>query len=446
MAVELEERVPDRDAKRSVGRAAATALAGTSIEWYDFFLYGTAAALVFPTQYFPADMPPMVALIASFSTFAVGFIARPVGGIIFGHFGDRVGRKRALMTALMVMGVGTTLIGCLPTYASIGAAAPILLVLLRFVQGLAIGGQWGGAVLMVTENAPPGRRGFFGSFAQIGAPVGVVTANLAFLLITATTSPDAFNEWGWRIPFLASVVLIGLSLYVQVALDDTQVFTESARDTTAPKRSPVLEALRLYPKEIALAAGAFLSIQVTFYILVTFVIAYGTRADGLALPRSTMLIGVMAGAVAMVPTLLISAAISDRYGRRGIYMLGAALVGVWAFVMFPLIDTGSLLWICVAIGVGQAFVAMMYGPQAAFLSEMFSTHVRYSGASLGYQFGSILGGGFAPVIATALLDVSGGTFWISVYLAGASVVTILSTLFLKETYRADMRVTVGAVP
>jgi metabolite-proton symporter len=433
--------------KRSVRRVAATALAGTSIEWYDFFLYGTAAALVFPTQYFPADMPQMVALLASFSTFAVGFIARPIGGIIFGHFGDRIGRKRALMTALMVMGVGTMLIGCLPTYATIGAAAPVLLVVLRFIQGLAIGGQWGGAVLMVTENAPPNRRGFYGSFAQIGAPVGVVAANLAFLLVTAVTSTDEFNTWGWRIPFLASVLLIGLSLYVQVAFEDTEMFTEQARDVTPPKRSPVLEALRLYPKQIALAAGAFLSIQVTFYILVTFVIAYGTRADGLALPRTTMLTGVMVGALAMIPALLISAVISDRYGRRGVYMLGAALVGVWAFVLFPLIDTGSLLWICVAIGVGQALVAMMYGPQAAFLSEMFSTHVRYSGASLGYQLGSILGGGFAPVVATALLNEYGGTFGISVYIAAASVVTIVSTLFLKETYRADMRdvrVTAGA--
>src|SRR5687767_8472347 len=427
-------------AERSIRKIALTALAGTSIEWYDFFLYGTAAALVFPKAFFSAGMPPAVALLASFSTFAVGFIARPVGGIIFGHYGDRIGRKRALVVALLLMGTATTLIGCLPTYAAIGAWAPILLIVLRFAQGIAIGGQWGGAVLLATENAPPSRRGFYGSFAQVGAPVGVILANLAFLIVSANTTPEAFLEWGWRVPFLASVILIGIALFIQLRLEETVEFLrmqQSGRTTTAGQsrpatRSPVIEALRTHPKQIALAAGAFLAVQVPFYILVAFVIAYGTGPAGPGVSRDTMLSAVLVGAVAMIPALLISASWSDRRGRRGIYMTGAALLAAWSFAIFPLLDTGSFLWICVAIAVGQALVAMMYGPQAAFLTELFSTSVRYSGASLGYQLGAIIGGGFAPIIATALLAKYQSTVGISIYMAIACIITIISTALLSE--------------
>ena len=426
--------------ERSIRKIALTALAGTSIEWYDFFLYGTAAALIFPKAFFSAGMPPAVALLASFSTFAVGFIARPVGGIIFGHYGDRIGRKRALVVALLLMGTATTLIGCLPTYAAIGAWAPILLIVLRFAQGIAIGGQWGGAVLLATENAPPSRRGFYGSFAQVGAPVGVILANLAFLIVSANTTPEAFLEWGWRVPFLASVILIGIALFIQLRLEETVEFLrmqQSGRTTTAGQsrpatRSPVIEALRTHPKQIALAAGAFLAVQVPFYILVAFVIAYGTGPAGPGVSRDTMLSAVLVGAVAMIPALLISASWSDRRGRRGIYMTGAALLAAWSFAIFPLLDTGSFLWICVAIAVGQALVAMMYGPQAAFLTELFSTSVRYSGASLGYQLGAIIGGGFAPIIATALLAKYQSTVGISVYMAIACIITIISTALLSE--------------
>jgi metabolite-proton symporter len=426
--------------ERSIRQIALTALAGTSIEWYDFFLYGTAAALVFPKAFFSAGMPPAVALLASFSTFAVGFIARPVGGVIFGHYGDRIGRKRALVVALLLMGAATTLIGCLPSYASIGAAAPILLIVLRFLQGVAIGGQWGGAVLLATENAPASRRGFYGSFAQVGAPVGVILANLAFLIVSANTTPEAFLEWGWRVPFLASVVLIGIALFIQLRLEETVEFirlqqsgrTTSANQSRPAARSPVIEALRTHPKQIALAAGAFLAVQVPFYILIAFVIAYGTGSAGPGVSRDTMLSAVLVGAVAMIPALLISAAWSDRHGRRGIYMTGAALLAAWSFAIFPLLDTGSFLWICVAIAVGQALVAMMYGPQAAFLTELFSTSVRYSGASLGYQLGAIIGGGFAPIIATALLAKYQNTVGISIYMAIACIITIISTALLSE--------------
>jgi len=426
---------------RSIRRIALTALAGTAIEWYDFFLYGTAAALVFPKAFFPAQLPPVIALLASFSTFAVGFIARPIGGVIFGHYGDRIGRKKALVVALVLMGAATTLIGCLPAYASIGVAAPLLLIVLRFAQGIAIGGQWGGAVLIAIENAPREQRGFYGSFAQAGAPVGVILANLAFLLMSSTTAPDVFMQWGWRVPFLASVVLIGIALFVQLQLEDTVEFLElresgglKRRTAATPAlRSPVLEALRTHPKQIALAAGAFLAVQVPFYILIAFVIAYGTGAAGPAVSRSTMLAAVLVGAVAMLLTIPLAAAWSDRHGRRGIYMAGAALLAAWSFAIFPLIDTGSFLWICVSLAVGQVFVAMMYGPQAAFVAEMFSTEVRYSGASLGYQLGAIIGGGFAPIIATALLAEYHDTVGISIYMAIACAITVWSTWLLGET-------------
>jgi metabolite-proton symporter len=428
-------------------RVALTALAGTSIEWYDFFLYGTAAALVFPTLFFPSDMPVLVGLLASFSTFAVGFVARPVGGILFGHFGDRLGRKKALVVALLLMGASTTLIGCLPTYATIGAAAPVILVLLRFAQGLAIGGQWGGAMLLVTENAPPDRRGFYGSFAQAGAPVGTILANLAFLAASSLLPQEDFMSWGWRLPFLASVLLIALSLYVQLTLEDTPAFRELAARSgvdagrrAVPRRrgSPVLDALRRYPRQIALAAGAFLAVQVTFYILIAFVVAYGTSAQGLGLSRTTMLTAVLIGAAAQIPVTMGSAALSDRWGRRGIYMAGAALMAVWAFALFPLIDTGSLLWITVAIVGGLTFVSMMYGPQAALLTELFSAEVRYSGASLGYQIGAILGGALAPLVATALWDRTGSTLGIAIYISASCVVTLVCVLLLSETYRGQL--------
>ncbi len=449
----MAETVAQADG-RSMRKVAVTALAGTSIEWFDFFLYGTAAAIVFPTVFFSEDMPYFVSLIASFSTFAVGFLARPIGGIVFGHFGDKLGRKKALVTALMLMGGATTLIGLLPTYAQIGALAPLLLMLLRFAQGLAVGGQWGGAMLLVTENAPADQRGFYGAFAQAGAPVGLILANAAFLAVTALVSPEDFMNWGWRIPFVASIALIGLSLYVQLRLEDTPAFKalqaqqadkpiqaldeEDAREIAVARPSPVLEALRTYPRQIALAAGAFLAVQVTFYILISFVIAYGTNPEGLALPRQTMLLAVLLSSATQLPALFLASMYSDRHGRRGIYMLGAVLMGVWAFVLFPLIDTGTFLFIALSLCVGQLFIGMMYGPQAALLAELFSTHVRYSGASLGYQLGAILGGALAPIIATGLLAYYGSTLGISIYIAIACALTVLSVYLLSETHQTDL--------
>jgi metabolite-proton symporter len=427
-------------------KVALTALAGTSIEWYDFFLYATAAALVFPSAFFP-DSSPTMGLILSFGTFAFGFIARPLGGILFGHFGDRVGRKRTLVIALMMMGIASTLIGLLPTFATIGIAAPILLSLLRFTQGLAIGGQWGGAMLLVTESAPADKRGYYGAYAQAGAPVGVILANVAFMIISYSVSEDAFMQWGWRIPFISSVLLIGISMYVQLHMEETDAFKELQElqkkkqaeqpDVVIVRRSPVLEAIVKYPKRIALAAGAFLSIQVAFYILIGFVLAYGTDADGAGMTRNEMLFAVLLASVFQIPAQFMAAAYSDRKGRRGVFMLGAVLTGVWAFALFPLIDTGSFWLIVLAISGGLMFLGMMYGPQAAFFTELFSTEVRYSGASLGYQVGAILGGAFAPTIAV-ILWAEYSIVWVSVYIAFASVLSLISVMMLTETYKTSL--------
>jgi metabolite-proton symporter len=427
-----------QDQQQNMRRVALTSLAGTSIEWYDFFLYATAAAVIFPIAFFPQE-DPTTALLISFSSLAVGFLARPLGGVVFGHFGDRIGRKRTLVVALMMMGVTTTLIGFLPTYASIGVAAPILLVLLRFVQGLAIGGQWGGAMLLVTESAPADQRGWYGAYAQAGAPLGVVLANLAFIGVSSSMSDEAFMDWGWRLPFIASIVLIGISMYIQLKIEDTQAFqslssAQSATDKPAEtvKRSPVIEAIRKYPKRIMLAAGAFLSVQVTFYILIAFVISYGMKSPNLMLSKDLMLTAVLVAAAIMVPTQFYFSGLSDRIGRKNVYRWGAILTGAWGFALFPLIDTGNPLLICLAITVGLLFLGMQYGPQAAYFTELFSTEVRYSGASLGYQLGAIIGGALAPTIAVLLWS-SFGIFYVSVYIAIAALLTLWSLSHLEET-------------
>ena len=424
---------------KNMRKVALTALAGTSIEWYDFFLYGAAAALIFPTAFF-GEVPETTALILSLLTFAAGFIARPIGGIIFGHFGDRVGRKKTLIAALMLMGISSTLKGLLPTYAMIGVTAPILLTLLRFAQGLAIGGQWGGAMLLVTESAPSNQRGYYGAFAQAGAPIGVILANLALIVTSALVSEEFFNTWGWRIPFLASAVLILISMYIQLNLEDTKAFKALATNSDNSsnekvKSSPVVEAIRRYPKRIMLAAGAFLSVQVTFYILIAFMLAYGVSSANME--RDDMLTAVLIGCAIMVPLQFMFSSYSDRNGRKGIFMLGAILSGIWAFAIFPLVDTGNFWLIVLALTFGLIFLAMMYGPQAAFFTELFSTEVRYSGATLGYQFGAIVGGAFAPTIAVKLWS-DFDIFWVSVYIAFAAFLTLISVMALTETYQSNL--------
>jgi metabolite-proton symporter len=427
---------------------ALTALAGSSIEWYDFFIYGTAAALVFPGLFFPG-FGDTGATILSYSTFAVGFVARPVGGLIFGHFGDKFGRKRALVTALILMGIGTTAVGLMPGYATIGILAPILLVTLRFLQGVCIGGQWGGAVLLATESAPSEKRGFYGSFAQMGVPVAVLISNIIFLIIAASLGDGALVAWAWRVPFLLSVLLIALGLYIQLKLEDTPAFRhlqeyraqhqseEEQREAAEAAGSPVWEVLRTYPKEIALAAGAFIAINANFYILITYILDYATAEVGL--PQSTVLTAVLISSVAGLMAIAGFAALSDVIGRRVPYMAGAVLLGLWGlFAFWPLVDSGNPGALVLALVLAQIFLSMMYGPQAAFYSEIFTTKVRYSGASMGYQIGSVFGGALAPIIATSLLAATGTSLSIGAYMAVICAITGACAFLLAETYGRSM--------
>jgi metabolite-proton symporter len=428
----------------TIRKVLLAACAASSIEWYDFFIYLTAAALVFPALFFPADIDPVAGVLASFSTAAVGFFARPVGGVLFGHFGDRLGRKRTLVIALLLMGIATTLVGLLPTYSTIGIWAAVALFVLRICQGLAVGGQWGGAMLLATEYAPPDKRGFYGSFAQVGVPVGLVLGNAFFLILTAVMSPEAFEVWGWRIPFLASIVLIGLAMYIQLRLEDTPAFRrlqerqQEAQEEgdEAQQRSPVLQVIREHPKQILLAAGAFFVVNGAFYVLITGMLDYGTRDLGLS--RSAMLTAVLISSVAQIVMLPAWSLLSDRLGRRPVYLAGAVLLGLWAFPLFWLVDTRNIVLITVALLLGQLFLSMMYGPQAALFSEMFSRQVRYSGASIGYQLAAVFAGGLAPIIMVWLLDTTGTSFSISLYIFAMAALTFFSVYLVTETYEGEM--------
>jgi MFS family permease len=423
---------------------ALTALAGASTEWYDFLLYATAAALVFPTVFFSATLSPFVALIASFSTFAVGFISRPVGAVFFGHLGDKFGRKSAFAAALILMGAATTLIGFIPPYRTVGAIAPLALTLLRLVQGLAVGGQWGGAILLATESVSKSRRGLYGSIAQAGLPVGVILANLAVLIANGVTSPAAFMEYGWRIPFLFSIVLVGLGLFIHFRIEDTVAFRKSRQATAqvaTPQGinpSPLLLALRLNPRSILLAAGANIAGMLGFYILLTYIIAYGTSASGLHLPRSTMLTAMLIAQAVFLPCIILAGTLSDRVGRRQMFMAGVILTGIWGFVLFPMMETRSLLWITTALSIGLLFGSLAYGPLAAILAELFDTRVRYCAVSLAYQIAAIIGGALAPIIATALYARYHSNLAISIYMGGASVVSLICMSMLKKTRETDL--------
>jgi MFS family permease len=427
-------------------RLALTGLAGSSIEWYDFFLYATAAALVFPTVFFSSTLPPLVALIASFGTFAVGFLARPIGAVVFGHIGDRLGRKPALVGALIVMGAATSLVGLLPTYRAAGVFSPLALVVMRLAQGLAVGGQWGGAMLLATENAPRARRGLYGSIAQAGVPVGVVLANLAFLAVNAAMPTEAFMSYGWRIPFLFSIAFVGVGIIIQLRMEDTSPFRRLQRERRVadPGLSPeapslpLFEAFRLHPKMLMLAAGAYVSTNLSFYILITYLVSYGTSVAGLHLSRSTMLAAVLIANVVVIPVLFLAGSLSDRYGRRRLFMSGVALMGIWSFIVFPLVDTRAFVWITAAMLVGSCFNALTYGPMAAMFAELFSTPVRCSAVSLAYQLGAIVGGGLAPIIATGLYAKYHSNFGVSVYVAGGCALSLWCASRLTETHGAEL--------
>jgi MFS family permease len=409
-------------------RAVISASVGTTIEWYDFFLYGVAAAAVFPQKFFPGS-DPFVATMLSFTTFFVGFVARPIGAAIFGHFGDRVGRKKLLVFTMIVMGASTMAVGLTPSYDVIGVWGAVFLTLGRILQGLAIGGQWSGSVLMAAEWTDPKRRGFTTSFAQLGAPAGMVLANGALALMTGLTTNQQFLEWGWRIPFLASVALVIAGFYIRSGVHETPVF-EDLKKAGGVVKAPLVEVLRNNGKEVALTALMRTSQQVCFYIYTTYVITYATTVLGFG--RGVVLNMVMTMAVVSCLANPLFGHLSDLYGRRTITAIGCALMIVFPFIYFGLLDTRSLPLVFLAIVLSNPIQDIQYGPQAAFIAESFPGSVRYSGSALGYQLASITAGGPAPLIATFLLREYGSSTAIAVYIALCSVLSLICVFLLKE--------------
>lgn len=423
------ERIGDRT---SLQKVIAASLIGSVIEWYDFFIYGTAAALIFGQLFFPGS-DPLIGTLYSFGTYAVGFIARPIGGVFCGHYGDKIGRKSMLVMTLIVMGVATTLVGLLPTYESIGIWAPVLLVVLRFLQGFAVGGEWGGATLMAVEYAPPGRRGFFGSWPGMGIPAGLVVATAVF---TASSSlpPEQFLSWGWRVPFLVSIVLVAVGLFVRLKILETPAF-QQMQESGGSSELPVVDVFRYYWRSLLLTMGAFFLLNGGFYVTVTFMLAYGTQNIGVG--SGTMLTGVLIAGTVQIFAIGAFAALSDRVGRRPVYLGGAIFLLLFSFPLFWMVNTGvaPLIWLAMSIAI--VALGAMYGPSGAFFSELFSTRVRYSGASLGYQLASAVAGGFAPVIAVALLSAYGYPA-VALYMIVMALITITAVYLATETYQRDI--------
>jgi metabolite-proton symporter len=426
-------RSADQDQARRLRRVIAASLVGTTIEWYDFFVYASAAGLVFSQQFFPA-LDATAALLASFATFGVSFAARPIGGIVAGHLGDRFGRKGVLVATLVLMGVSTVGVGLLPGYGSIGVAAPILLVVLRLLQGLSAGGEWGGAALLSVEHAPPGRRGYFGSFPQIGVPIGLLLANFAFFTVSASTTKDQFQAWGWRIPFLLSIVLVGVGFFVRARVSESPVFTE-LQQRRSRRSAPLKELFKTNSRELVVAIGLFIANNMIGYILIAFITSYGTRT--LKLSSTTMLLVGMAGAIAWGVFTLLAGRWSDTWGRRRTYLVGTLALAAWTFPFFLLFDTRSVPLLVLAVVVLAFGLGLTYGPQAATYAELFPTAIRYSGVSFAYAFGAVLGGGFAPLIATWLVGLTGTSLSVSAYMLVACLVTLAAALALQERSAAE---------
>ena len=434
MAAAETSTLPNQE-HRQIVKVALASLIGTSIEWYDYFLYGTAAALVFNKLFFPS-YDPLIGTLLAFATFSLGFVARPVGGIVFGHYGDKIGRKKMLYLTLMIMGLATAFIGLLPTYNSIGIWAPVLLITMRLLQGFGLGGEWGGAVLMAVEHAPANRRGFYGSWPQLGAFVGLLLSTLVFRAVSKL--PDAqFLTWGWRVPFLASFLLVIVGIWIRMTIAESPVF-EKLKEQKQEAKMPIIEAVTKHPKNILIAMGARFAENGLFYVFTVFSLTY--ISTHLKIARVIGLNGLLWAAFFGIFFCAGWGALSDKLGRRPVYMYGAIACGILAFPFFWMLGTKEPWIIAMAIVIPVCFGhAAMYGPQASFLSEMFSARVRYSGASLGYQLASIFAGGLSPLVATYLLDIGvkagkGPTF-IAFYMVGLVLITVVSVYFAKETHK-----------
>ncbi|MFJ8948952.1 MFS transporter [Streptomyces sp. NPDC102381] len=423
-------------------RIVAASLIGTTIEWYDFFLYGSAAALVFNKLFFP-DSDPLVGTLLSFLTYAVGFAARPLGALVFGHYGDRLGRKKLLVVSLLMMGGATFAIGLLPTHATVGTAAPVLLTVLRLVQGFALGGEWGGAVLLVSEHGDARRRGFWASWPQTGAPAGQLLATGVLSALTALISDAAFTDWGWRIPFLLSGVLVLVGLWIRLSVDESPVFKQALARAEARKsvsdtveKLPLVAVLRHHWRDVLVAIGARMAENISYYVITAFILVYATTSAGVS--KQTALNAVLIASAVHFAVIPAWGALSDRVGRRPVYLLGAAGIGLWMFPFFSLIDSANFGGLLLAVTVGLVLHGAMYAPQAAFFSEMFATRMRYSGASIGAQFASVAAGAPAPLIATALLTAYGSSTPISLYVIAAALLTLIAVGLAKETRHRDL--------
>lgn len=419
-------------------RIAFAGVAATTAEWLDFYVYTTAAALVLGPLFFP-DESAAVGTILAFGTLAVGFLARPVGGIIAGHLGDRWGRRPTLVLAMVVMGSATTLIGLLPTHAMVGVLAPLLLVLLRLIQGLGVGAQWAGGALLLTEHAPVRLRGFYGSLGQLGACLGSALANGIFLILTLAMSHSAFQSWGWRVPFLAGFVIVVLGMYMQRRVEETPVFrhlqAEQAR-TTSPTKAPLVEVLRTHRKAVIQAAGAFLVANAAFYVLSTGMVDYGSRV--VKLNSSTVLALVIGAGMIQVVALPLWGRLSDSIGRKKLFLAGTAAMAIWAWPLFLLADTGKPGLFFLGLVIAYVIHSSMYGPLAAMFVEMFPAEVRFSGASLGYQIASVVAGGFAPTVMATLVAVTGKSWSVSAYLTVLAALTFVSVWSIAESFRRDL--------
>ena len=418
----------------SMRRIAAASMVGTMLEYFDFAVYNSLAALVFNRIFFPS-FDPLAGTILAFATFAVGYLARPFGGVLFGRLGDRRGRRFVLMATLLLMGVTTVAIGLLPTYRDAGIISPVLLVLLRFVQGMALGGEWAGAVLLSLEHGGPDHRGRNAAWAQVGPALGTLLATGFIALITVTMPAEAFQSWGWRLPFLASTVLIVFGLWLRTGVDETPLF-EQLRTRQSLARSPVRDVLIGHWRRLLIAGGARIGADVQYSLLVAFTLTYLTTI--LHQSRSLALVAVSIGCVCSAVAIPCFGALSDRRGRRPVYAAGLLLTLAWGFSYFRLLDSQAPVLICTAVALGFVIHATMYGPQAAFIAEQFPTRVRYAGCSLAYTFVGIIGGGLAPMVFAAMLRATGSTFPISIYLAAALAVSALAVLAARETSRVPL--------